>query len=160
MENDRERIHKKYGCVFTMIAVLVMSIIIASPASADTADILLDFETKIKNGKSYFTASKEIAIAYIGTAADLAMLVREMVLKAGVIAAERDENINKAEKDTIDGFLAGAAESLGINSEEYAELEQALEKSRHGRHRWRKGTDTTTSTTTTTSTVEPTSPAS
>ncbi|OQY06589.1 MAG: hypothetical protein B6I22_04985 [Desulfobacteraceae bacterium 4572_123] len=157
MINDLERIYKKYSCVFTILAVLVMSIIIASPV---LAGIQKDLAAKInKEKKSYYQASKEIAIALICTVADPAMVARNIIYAADSNARNQGDNIDDAIRDAKQGVLDGAAACATDQGQDVAQLIEMLDNTLQEPLSI-PTTTTTSTTTTTTSTVVPTSPSS
>ncbi len=157
MIDDQERIYKKYSCALTVLAVLVVSIIIASPV---LAGIQKDMATKInKEKKSYYQASKEIAVALICTVADPAMVARNIIYAADKNAREHGDNIDNAIRDAKQGVLDGAAACAANQGQDVAQLIEMLNIVLQEPLSI-PTTTTTSSTTTTTSTVEPVSPSS
>ena len=154
MINDREGIYKKYGRVFTILVILAVSIIIASPA---LSGIQSDMATKVnKEKKSYYQAAKEIATALICTVADPVMFARNIVYAADQNARERGDNRDNAIREARQGVLDGAAACATDQGQDVAQLIETIAAALQGSLPM-PTTTTTSSTTTTTSTVNPVS---
>ena len=154
MINDRNKIYKQHGGILILMAVLIVSIMIVSPA---LAGIQSDLAVKVnKEKKSYYQAAKEIAAGLICTVADPAMAARNIVYAADKNAREQGDNIDNADRDARQGVMDGATVCASDQGMDVAQMVEMLNTALQGSLSM-PTTTTTSTTTTTTSTIRPVS---